>query len=145
MEKARTENPPPVQPAREAKPWVQRLLAGEGFNLPKERQFWWGVHLEQFLNYARKRGEKIPVERLATDYQAALRLEDQPIPAWRQEQARMALEVFVRGVEHWRWETDAQGRLTPRFFFCSAGCCGGNSASWATPSGRTACAGCRSC
>ena len=115
MEKARTENPPPVQPVREAKPWVQRLLAGEGFNLPKERQFWWGVHLEQFLNYARKRGEKIPVERLATDYQAALRLEDPPIPAWRQEQARMALEVFVRGVEHWRWETDAQGRLTPRF------------------------------
>lgn len=27
----------------------------------------------------------------------------------------MALEVFVRGIEHWRWEADPAGRLTPRF------------------------------
>jgi integron integrase len=110
-----SENQSHTQSAREAKPWVQRLLAGEGFNLSKDRQFWWGVHLEQFLNYVRKRGEKISVEMLAADYQAALRLEDPPVPAWRQEQVRMALEVFVRGIEHWRWEFDAEGRLTPRF------------------------------
>jgi hypothetical protein len=30
---------------RMAKPWVKNLLAGQGFDLPADKQFWWGVHL----------------------------------------------------------------------------------------------------
>ena len=101
--------------ARVAKPWVKRLLAGQGFHLTDERQFWWSVHLETFLRDIRKRGPEIPLEQLVADYLAGLRLDQPPPPDWRQDQIRMALEVFVRGIEHWHWETDDHGRPTPRF------------------------------
>ena len=100
---------------RLAKPWVKRLLAGQGFRLTEEKQFWWSVHLELFLREARKRGPEIPLEQLVADYLAGLRLGQPPLPEWRHEQVRLALEVFVRGIEHWHWEADAQGRPAPRF------------------------------
>jgi integron integrase len=98
-----------------AKPWVKHLLAGQGFSLPEKVQFWWSVHLEAFLRYVRKRGPEIPLEQLVTDYLTGLRLEQPVVPEWRMEQVRLALDVFVRGIEQWRWETDTQGRPTPRF------------------------------
>jgi integron integrase len=104
----------PDQP-RVAKPWVKNLLAAQGFDLPEGKQFWWNVHLEAFLRYARKRGPEIPLEQIVADHLTALRAEQPPISTWRLEQVRLALEVFERGIEHWRWETNAQGRLTPRF------------------------------
>jgi integron integrase len=120
MEDAARNNPAPStdngsdQP-RVAKPWVRNLLAGQGFDLPDEKQFWWNVHLEAFLRYARKRGPEIPLEQIVADHLAGLRAEEPPITPWRFEQVRLALQVFERGIEHWRWETDAHGRLTPRF------------------------------
>ena len=98
-----------------AKPWVKNLLAGQGFSLPEKVQFWWSVHLEAFLRYARKRGPEVALAQLVTDYLTGLRLEQPVIPAWRVEQIRLALDVFVRGIEQWRWEADAQGRPTLRF------------------------------
>jgi integron integrase len=98
-----------------AKPWVRNLLAGQGFALPESVQFWWSVHLEAFLRYVRKRGPEIPLEQLVTDYLTGLRLEQPVLPDWRVEQVRLAMDVFVRGIEQWRWEADAQGRATPRF------------------------------
>jgi integron integrase len=98
-----------------AKPWVKNLLAGQGFSLPESVQFWWSVHLEAFLRYTRKRGPDVPLEQLITDYLTGLRMDKPPLPEWRVEQIRMALEVFARGIELWRWVTDVQGRPTPRF------------------------------
>ena len=63
-----------------AKPWVKNLLAAQGFALPESVQFWWSVHLEAFLRYARKRGPGVPLEQLETDYLTGLRME-QPIVA----------------------------------------------------------------
>ncbi len=111
----------PDQP-RVAKPWVKNLLAAQGFDLPEGKQFWWNVHLEAFLRCARKRGPEIPLEQIVADHLTALRAEQPPISPWRLEQVRLALEVFERGIEHWRWETNAQGRLMPRFRIkCSVG------------------------
>lgn len=107
--------PSPSSQPRVAKPWVKRLLAGQGFCLTEEKQFWWGVNLERFLREARKRGPEVPLDRLVADHLAGMRLEQPPIPDWRLEQIRLALEVFVRGIDHWHWETDEQGRPTPRF------------------------------
>lgn len=87
--------------SREAKPWVKNLLAGQGFALPEDKQFWWSVHLATFLRYARKRGSEISLDQLVADYLAGVRLEQPPWPEWRLEQVRLALEVFVRGIEHW--------------------------------------------
>jgi hypothetical protein len=78
---------------RIAEPWVKNLLAGQGFSLPEDKQFWWNVHLETFLRSARKRGPEIPLEQLVADYLAGLRVEQPPWPDWRVEQVRMALEV----------------------------------------------------
>jgi integron integrase len=105
-----------------AKSWIKNLLARQGFSLPESVQFWWSVHIEAFLRHARKRTADIPLEQLATDYMTGLRMEQPTIPAWRVEQIRIALEVFMRGIEHWHWEPDAQGRPTPRFRLkCSVG------------------------
>ena len=60
-----------------AKPWVKSLLAGQSFSLPESVQFWWSVHLEAFLRYARKRGPEVALEQLIADYLTGLRL-DQP-------------------------------------------------------------------
>jgi hypothetical protein len=98
-----------------AQPWVRNLLAGQGFALPESVLFWWSVHLEAFLRYSRKRGPEILLEHLVADYLEGLRLDEPRVPEWRVEQIRKALEVFVRGIEQWRWETDTQGRPTPRF------------------------------
>ena len=58
----------PVEKASEspkvAKPWVKNLLAGQRFALPETKQFWWGVRLETFLSYVRKRGAEISLEQL---------------------------------------------------------------------------------
>ena len=103
------------QANRQAKPWVKRLLAAQGFQLQDQKAFWWGVHLEMFLAQVRKRGEQIPLEQLVADYLEGLRLGQPPVPDWRREQARLALEVFARGIENWHWEHDPQGRPVPRF------------------------------
>ncbi len=105
----------PSEPPRVAKPWVKNLLAGQGFTLPEKTQFWWGVRLRAFLGYVRKRGAEIPLEQLVADYLEGLRIDQPPMPPWRLEQARLTLEVFVRGIDHWRWETDPQRGRVIRF------------------------------
>ena len=98
-----------------ARPWVRNLLSAQGYSLPEKVQFWWSVHLEAFLRYARKRGPGPPLDQFVAEYLTGLRLEQPVLPDWRVEQIRLALEVFVRGIERWHWETDDQGRPTPRF------------------------------
>ena len=99
-----------------AKPWVKHLLAGQGFSLPEKVQFWWSVHLEAFLRYVRKRGPEIPLEQLVTDYlhRIAAGAPDRSRVA-RGADSSWRWRYFVRGIEQWRWETDTQGRPTPRF------------------------------
>ena len=69
---AGTPSPALTQPGT-AKPWVQRLLAGQEFHLPPGKEFWWGAHLERFLAYARKRGQNIPVAALVGAFLEFLR------------------------------------------------------------------------
>jgi hypothetical protein len=66
-----------------AKPWVRNLLAAQGFSLPEKVQFWWSVHLEAFLRYARKRGPGAPLDQFVTDYLTGLRLEQPVLPQRR--------------------------------------------------------------
>jgi hypothetical protein len=64
----------PAQPGV-ARPWVKNLLAGQGFSLSESVQFWWSVHLEAFLRYARKREPNALLDQLATDYLTGLQME----------------------------------------------------------------------
>jgi len=38
---------------RTAAPWVTRLLEAQGVTLPAETAYWWGWHLNRFLDYCR--------------------------------------------------------------------------------------------
>jgi integron integrase len=56
-----------------------------------------------------------PVDALIGAYLADLRVSQPPLPDWRLTQARQALEVFARGIEHWHVEREEGGRLRAGF------------------------------
>ncbi|MBX3660791.1 MAG: integron integrase, partial [Ramlibacter sp.] len=52
---------------------------------------------------------------LASQFLADLAVHQPPPSEWQQDQIRKALDVFARGVDHWRFERDEAGRLRPAF------------------------------
>lgn len=95
--------------------WLQRLWAIQGIPLPSERLHWWSVHVQRFLAFIRTHSLEGPVSTLAEDFLADQRLRQPPVSAWQLDQIRQALEVFARGIEHWQFRTDAEGRRRPAF------------------------------
>ncbi len=70
----------------------------------------------RFLFYAKSRARDKPDLRLlATDYIDVLRRSEPPMEMWQVEQARQAVELFVRAASGWRWEQGNDGDWTPRF------------------------------
>ncbi len=101
---------------RTAAPWVTRLLEAQGVNIPAETAYWWGWHLNRFLDYCRTHPlEKADVRIAARAYFDAICHSEPPTPRLQVDQLQKALTVFVRGVENWRWETDQTGTVEPRF------------------------------
>ncbi len=95
--------------------WLQRLWVNQHVPLGAEKLYWWGVQVQGFLSFVRHQQLEGPVEVLATRFLEDLRATEPPLPAWRMDQARQALEVFARGIEHWHFERDEAGPLHPAF------------------------------
>jgi hypothetical protein len=74
------------------------------------------------LPYGRSRGhDKLDVRLLASECLETLRRSKPTIETWKIEQARQARDVFVRGMDRWRWEHDSEeGDWAPRFRIRSA-------------------------
>ncbi len=101
--------------APEAKPWVRRLVKDQKLPLNEKAMGWWSVHLDGFLSYAVKRGERLEVVILARGYLQMLQETLPPSASFRLDQTRQALTVFVRGIKNWHWEETPDGALRPRF------------------------------
>ena len=95
--------------------WLKRLWANQRVPLGAEKLYWWGVHVQSFLSFVRRQGLEGPMEVLAARFLEDLKVTRPPLPPWRLDQARQALEVFARGQEHWHFERDEAGRPRPAF------------------------------
>ena len=95
--------------------WLGRLWAAERVPLAPEKLHWWSVHVQRFLRFVRKHPEQGPVEVLVEHFLADLDVQTPPIGAWQRDQVRLALAVFVRGIQNWHLEADEAGRLRPAF------------------------------
>jgi integron integrase len=73
------------------------------------------VHVQRFLRFVRKHPEQGPVEVLVEHFLTDLDVQTPPIGAWQRDQVRLALAVFVRGIQNWHLEADEAGRLRPAF------------------------------
>lgn len=98
-----------------AAPWVRRLFERRGLCPEERRLFWYGQHLEQFLRWCRKRGDPASLGDLQAGYVRELETTQPPLPVWKMDQIRQALDAFAQGVDHWGWEPTEAGVLEPRF------------------------------
>lgn len=71
--------------------------------------------MQRFLRFVRRHPEQGPVEVLVEHFLADLDVQTPPIGAWQRDQVRLALAVFVRGIQNWHLEADEAGRLRPAF------------------------------
>jgi integron integrase len=94
--------------------WVRRLTETQQVRVPEATLGWWTWHLEEFLRYAQRKGERVEAALLADEFIQSLELASPPAKAFRVDQTRQALTVFLRGVDHWHWIEEA-GRWRPRF------------------------------
>ena len=97
------------------KEWVRRLVASQGLNLSEKQLGWWSVHLEEFLRYCRKRGERVEARILARGFYDALAAPEARTPPYRLDQTKQSLTAFIRGIENWHWEQDEEHGWQPRF------------------------------
>jgi hypothetical protein len=102
--------------AEHPKAWVVRMVEGRGLKVAEKTLYWWSVHLERFLKFCRSAGaESSEIPEVA----ARLFLESLPVGGSAQdfarEQARMALDVFIREMVGWSWGEDRYGRVGPKF------------------------------
>jgi integron integrase len=95
--------------------WLGRLWAAERVPLAPEKLHWWSVHVQRFLRFVRRHPEQGPVEVLVEHFLADLDVQNPPIGAWQRDQVRLALAIFVRGIQYWHLEADEAGRLRPAF------------------------------
>ena len=99
---------PPLEP----KPGVRRILKAAGVHPSDSEAFWLGVHMEQFVAYARKHCELLDLAVATGSYLAAVQRSKDCWPEWRVVQLRQALVFFSRGIEGWRW-VQAESLPTP--------------------------------
>lgn len=85
------------------KPAVRRILTAAGVNPPDQEAFWLGIHMEQFVAFARKQCERLDLHVAVEAYLASVRTGSEYWPRWRFAQLEQALLLFQRGIEHWHW------------------------------------------
>ena len=78
------------------KAWVRRLVVTQGLSLTEKQLGWWTVHLESFLRYCCKMGERVEARILARGYYNGLAQSDSGAAKYRIEQTKQALTVFIR-------------------------------------------------
>jgi len=83
--------------------------------LGKDKLHWWGVHVQNFLATVRRQQWQGSVKDLIDQFVRELEETTPPPPVWRSRQARQALDVFARGIDHWHFEPEPDGRVRPRF------------------------------
>jgi hypothetical protein len=98
------------------KAWVVRMVEWRGLKVEEKTLYWWSVHLERFLKFCHSAGaESSEIPEVA----ARLFLESMPgggrAQEFAEEQARMALDVFLAEMVGWTWGEDRHGRLGPKF------------------------------
>lgn len=95
--------------------WVQRLVDRQGLKVPELTLRWWRRRLYDFLRYVDAKGEPLEVGLLAKEYIDGLERGDPPAKPHAVDEAKQALTVFVRGIEHWRWvEEDGKWKVAFR-------------------------------
>ena len=108
-------NPQKERRGPEAKPWVRRLVEAQAVPLTAKQLGWWSFHLESFLRYCRNRGDQVDARVLARGFFDTLSVEQGAGAAYRVDQTKQALTVFIRGIENWHWERSDTGAWIPRF------------------------------
>ena len=114
-ESARNDSTVPARSRASQPAWLQRLWHNQAVPLGPEKLYWWGIQVQSFLAFVREQQLEGPVDVLVSRFLNDLRVSEPPLPVWRIDQARQALEVFIRGTEDWHWEPDQGGQLRPRF------------------------------
>jgi len=94
--------------------WVRRLVQAQGVRVPEATLGWWSWYLQEFIRYADRKGERVEVKFLAQEFVRSLEAERPPVKAFRVDQTRQALTVFLRGIENRHWESHG-GRWRARF------------------------------
>lgn len=62
----------------EVKSWVRRLVQTQQIEIAERQLGWWCFHLEEFLRYCRRRGERVEARILARGYFDELRQSSPP-------------------------------------------------------------------
>jgi len=93
--------------------WVERLFERAGFQLTRKRLSWYGVAIERFLRWCKKIKEPKTLGLLISDHLEELEVSG--VAGFQMDQARIALDVFERGINHWRLEEDGQGGFCGKF------------------------------
>jgi integron integrase len=94
--------------------WVRRLVEAQEVPVREASLGWWSWHLQEFLRYAERKGERIEAAPLADEFIQSLELASPPAKPFRVDQTRQALTVFLRGIQHWHWQ-ERDGRWRPAF------------------------------
>lgn len=95
--------------------WVRRLVSAQGLNWGEKQLGWWTFHLESFLRYCRKQGDRVEARILARSYYDSLAETEGGKKSYRVDQTKQALTVFIRGTENWHWEEEEGYGWRPRF------------------------------
>ena len=80
--------------APEVKPWVRRLVEGQRLSLNEKAMAWWSFHLDGFLSYAVKRGERLEVVILGRGYLQMLQETLPSTAGFRLDQTKQALRCL---------------------------------------------------
>ena len=105
---------PERDPPRAAN-WVRRLVDVRGLELTDIQLGWWTFHLERFLQYCRKRGDRVEARILARGFFDSISHPESKVSVYRVDQTKQALTVFLQGIENWHWEEEAETGWRPRF------------------------------
>ena len=79
------------------------MVDRQGLKVPELKLRWWRRWLYEFLRYVEAKGEPLEAALLAKEFIDGMERGDPPAKPWAVDEAKQALTVFVRGIEHWRW------------------------------------------
>ncbi len=86
--------------------WLERLL-DRADGLVGKRRFWFGVWIKRFRCFCYSDPVHTGIALIPLCQAYLHHLESRPdVPDWQADQAREALRLFAREIEHWRWKAD---------------------------------------
>lgn len=94
--------------------WVRRLVERQDLDVAEPLLSRWSWHLRQFLWFCERRGQPLEAQILADQFLQLVEQDEPRTSRGEVDEARQALCVFLRGLDHWRWE-EVEGRVEPRF------------------------------